>query len=185
MKYYQHFDLLNWRDVSAKVLAYYLEHKADYQSQPNPAFKFTATKDILEKIPEINQMLASVNATTKEVWVFELNNYTSAEKMIHADGAPYNSRFLLPLLNCENTETRFYTTNEPLVPIGHVYKEGHSLPMIPKFETCTHVDTLFVERGPALIRVNEIHSIVLPENFISPRITMMLDINEDLTHLLD
>ena len=186
MKYYQHFDLPHWKETVSKILDYYYSHREEYFSkQIDPAFKFANLDDILEKIPEINEMLKTVNATAKSVCFFELGMFLPEDKIMHSDGAFYESRFLIPLLNCEGTETRFYTTDQPMVPLAKIYNKEQSNPMVPVPGSCTHVDTLYVGKGPALIRVNEIHSVVLPENFTFPRITMLLDINEDLTHLLN
>lgn len=185
MKYFKYIDLPNWQKVASKALDYYFERRESYiKDQANPIFKFADTADILEKIPEFKEMLAPLNATAKLIWFFELPEVVPVDNIIHSDGAQYQTRFLLPLRNCERTETRYYVSDKPLIKVSEVYAND-SVPAVPEKGSYVHVDTLFVERGPALMRTNELHGIYLPEDAVLPRITMLLDVNEDMTYLLE
>lgn len=189
MKYYQYFDLPNWQDVASKALEYYQTESyfndiVDGYSQANKlkaTFKYAELDDFLSKVPEIVTMFDSINVTVHTAMFFELNAIPG-ERGIHIDGAIKPSRFVIPILNCEHSEIAYYTTSEPL--ITPVY-EGHPIThKFPVLGSCTQVDILQVTR-PSLIRVNELHGTKLPNDNLLPRITLLVDINEDLTHLLD
>lgn len=188
MKYYQYFDLPNWQDVASKALEYYLTESYfndivdDYAQVNNlkATFKYAKLDDFLSKVPEIITMFDSINVTIQKAMFFELNTIPS-EKGIHIDGAIKPSRFVIPILNCERSEIAYYTTSEPLITPEYNGSLTHKFP-VPG--SCTQVDILQVIK-PALIRVNELHGTKLPNDNLLPRITLLVDINEDLTHLLD
>lgn len=186
MKYYKYLELPNWKNVTKKVLTYYFDHREEYiRTQTIPDFKVADTTDILEKIPEINEMLSHLSTSAEEIWFFEMKQYTTPEGMIHMDNSPHESRLLLPLLNCDNTETRYYKSSEPLINMGNPGDPNCVVPKIPVPGTCTQVDGMYVGRGPVLMRPNELHSVAVPEDQIFPRITMLLMIKDDLTHMLN
>lgn len=182
MKYYKPLDIPIWAIVASKSLAYFYEHRDEYVKKFRPegasAFLANSEFDIFDKIPEINLMLESLNTSCTDVWFFEFGAYHEVTSTIHRDNTILDVRVLMPLLNCENTETRHYiSTGTPLSVPG----TGIS---IPEPNTCTEVSKFCLGDGPVLMRANEFHSIYVKENSNYPRISMLLNLKDDLNHLL-
>jgi hypothetical protein len=105
---------------------------------------------------------------------------------IHADTnypgqAPCAARINLPVLNCDDSETRFYSAIkwDPIVKkLGNGVTYEYHTPENCKLESVTTIS------GPTILRVNELHNVILHKP-IYPRITLTCTLDPDPVYLLE
>jgi hypothetical protein len=85
----------------------------------------------------------------------------------------------MPVLNCENTETRFFTTSTD--PIKVLQPNGIPLLKLNPL-SCTQVDQYYLDR--ALVFRNDCPHQVISNNPIGPRISFTMGFVENIEYLL-
>ena len=102
MKYYKYLDL-KWQPAAEKLKLYIDENPAllDYSS----SWKNLDPNDVLTRIPEIQNMFDPLGIRVKYLALF-VSNYPVGTIHIDADKQS-NCRINFPVLNCQETETRF------------------------------------------------------------------------------
>lgn len=91
------------------------------------------------------------------------------------------ARVNIPVLNCENTETRFYSSVkwEPIVKkLGNGIKYTYHSPDNCKFESSVSLTE------PTILRVKELHNVIV-HNPVYPRITLTCALDPDPVYLLE
>jgi hypothetical protein len=178
MEYYKYLDL-DCSTVSPKLVKYVYDNSAlILNNQKNSSWKAVNTEDVLSKVPELIEMFAPLNLTIKYLAFFitEKQNNT-----IHTDAdTQSNSRINIPVLNCEKSETRFFTITEKPV----MAKQDNGIPflMINPLD-CTQVDKFELTR-PVVFRNNQPHQVV-SFNEVQPRISCTIGFHEDLEFLFN
>jgi hypothetical protein len=175
MKYFQYLDL-DWEPVSKKLKQFVLENKEYYKT---PGWKNIDVCKIIDVYPDIIRMLKPLNVLPINASLFISH---SAKSGIHKDNTTHNSRrILIPIMNCEHSFTRFYTTEQDFtlkVNDNGVPYYGNINP-----DLCTFVEEFRLDRAVA-IRPKEPHNVVSDELFL-PRISCPININKDLDYLFD
>ena len=182
MKYFKHIDLEGWKSATVKVHKFVRDETTILQGR---AFWNILTR---EKHDYCYQQLSPVFERAG----FNLLRISflvlhGEESDIHQDkdfipGFPDRmARINLPVLNCEDTETHFYSSInwDPIVktlPNGIKYS-FHSP------ENCKLEGTVTINR-PTIIRVRELHS-VANHTKIYPRITLTCAVDPDPVYLLE
>ena len=177
MKYFKYLDL-DWEPVSKKLKQFVLENK-ELVEYDNPGWKVIKSQKIYLLYPDIIRMLQPLNVLPISVNLFITH---SAKTGIHKDATPHNSRrILIPIMNCENSFTRFYTTEQD-VPLQY---QPNGVPYYGNInpDLCTLVGECQLDRAVA-INPRELHSILCDELFL-PRISCPIEVNKDLDHLFD
>jgi|APFre7841882654_1041346.scaffolds.fasta_scaffold315291_1 hypothetical protein len=178
MKYYKYLDI-DCSEVSPKLVKYiYDNSELILHSQQSSAWKAVDTKDVLIKVPELMEMVKPLDITIKYLAFFitEMQYGT-----IHIDhDTQSNCRINIPVLNCDNTETRFFTISEE--PVKVLQKNGIPLLKINPL-ACTQVDKLELTR-PVVFRNNQPHQVV-SFNKSQPRISCTIGFYEDIEFLFD
>jgi hypothetical protein len=182
MKYYKYLPDLPWQPVAEKLKWYLLEGNKSYLSDNNwekNLWRYADLPDLFKNVPEIKELFKPMELNICMV-AFFVSGRTGSN--IHRDAdRGCVSRINLPVMNCENTETRYYTTDYPeqkkLQDNGVYY---HYID--PK--TCTHVDSFFLN-CPAIIKVNEPHRVVGTPDGMVPRISCTIGFREEIIHLID
>jgi hypothetical protein len=175
MKYYKHIEL-DWKPVSQAIAAYILDNPSLYKSGKG-AWVNCDLQDITEKIPSLQQMFDPLNIHISRVSLFVM--YYKNGK-IHVDDDKVDYRINFPILNCENTETRYYRAlAEPIkelqpnkVPL-HFYSSKY----------CEQVDA-FELNSTYIIKVHEPHQVILNHNNF-PRISCTIAFKENLEELFN
>ena len=172
MQYYKVLDL-DCTVVSEKLRAFYLYNECFCKT----FWTGFNTRVISKFCPELQEMFNPLGLTIKTVaFVKTLNPITD----IHKDYTDYSARINVPVLNCEHTETKFYTTTaEPKIDLL-----GNGVTYLSyKEEDCTLVDSFCLSK-PTVLRVHELHQ-VCSNNPNFPRVSCTIGFNEDLEHLFD
>jgi hypothetical protein len=177
MNYYKYLDL-NWQPAAEKLKQYIYKNPWTYLTNlRKSSWKDTDLNTITSNIPELLEMVSPLNVTIRQVSFF-ISNYPKGS--IHIDAESQSKcRLNIPVLNCENTETRFYTTTDEPVLI----KQDNGVPLYRITpESCTHVDQYYLTQ-PVLFRNTQPHQII-SNNPINPRISCTIAFHQDLEYLL-
>lgn len=175
MEYYKYLDL-DCSTVSPKLVKYvYDNYSGIFDDQHNSAWKAVNTQDVLDKVPELMEMFAPLNLTIRYLAFFITDLPINA---IHIDDTQSNCRINIPVLNCEKSETIFFTTTEE--PVMAKQKNGLSFLMLNPL-ACTQVDKFELTR-PVVFRNNQPHQ-VISFNEVQPRISCTIGFYEDLEFL--
>ena len=99
---------------------------------------------------------------------------------IHTDGTDVPIRINFPILNCENTETRYFKTSGPsksqAQPNGNSYVQFHP-------DYCEVVDSFKLTQAVAM-RVLEPHQVVVNHDN-PPRLSCTVAFKQHLSHWLE
>ena len=182
MKYYKYLPELNWCPVSEKLKQYVIDNAQTFLTEKNYTINMwnhLNKNELFTYVPEIIELFKPMNLTIFRMAFFITGSRHSS---IHRDEDPKtNFRITLPVLNCENTETRFYTTiaetSRIEQPDGVPYNA-----LDPK--KCTHVDSYFLDK-PVVVRINEPHQVFVEKTAIIPRVSCTIAFNEDISYLLE
>ena len=182
MKYYKYLPELDWHPVSNKLRWYLLEGNKSYLSDDNwekNLWRYADLPDLFKNVPEIKELFNPMELTICMV-AFFVSGKTSST--IHRDAdRSANARINIPILNCENTETRFFTTDYP--PEKRLQSNGVYYWYIdPK--TCTHVDSYYLD-CPVIFKINEPHQVVGGGNLNIPRVSCTIGFKEEIVQLID
>jgi hypothetical protein len=108
--------------------------------------------------------------------------YDPKHTRMHADGTTDIARINLPLLNCDNTFTHFYSGYELKKwtnPDTGIY--SYSIINQDEVKLAATVEM----KKATVVRIIEPHNVELPPNNPVPRITLSLRFDRDLGFLLD
>jgi hypothetical protein len=177
MKYYKYLDL-DWHSCRKQLLHYVQVDCPSLSIPDSSSWRKPNLNDVLEKVPQLPVVFQPLNLTIRYV-AFFVSNYQYGTIHIDADTIS-KARINLPVLNCENTETRFYTTSGMTNKIFQ--DNGVSLMNIDP-GTCTHVDQFYLTQ-PVVFRNTHPHQVV-SNNVNHPRISCTVAFNEDIEYLLE
>jgi hypothetical protein len=177
MNYFKYLDL-NWQPSAVKLKQYIYDNEQDLLTGFHSSWKAVDTNDVISKVPELIDMVLPLGVTIRYV-AFFISNYPVGT--IHIDADTYSKvRINIPIINCEHTETRFYTTSAPLIRV----LQQNGIPLFKIDPTkCTHVDQFYLTQA-VLFRNTEPHQ-VISNNLVHPRISCTIGLNEDLSYLLE
>jgi hypothetical protein len=174
MNYYKYLNL-NWQAASDKILRWLNQHD-DFTKNRNGAW-VSAPSSIIFEIPEITEMFLPLNLDVHEVGFF-ITPYRVGS--IHIDGTTIPVRINFPILNCENTETRYYQVNgkssDQTQLNGNRYIQYHQ-------DDCMFVDSFKLTSAVAM-RVLEPHQVISYTNNL-PRISCTVSFKQDISYLLN
>jgi hypothetical protein len=174
MKYYQYLDL-DYKVAAEKLKLYYLEEADNIKSFWNPL----NTIKILQMIPEIQYMFNPLKIKIKHIHLIKTDN-TSICDGIHRDDTTCNVRINLPIMNCDEAVTNFYTSGTE--PIKKFLINGGPYYYL-KLSDCKLVDSMCLHM-PAALRVKEFHQVVANKQFL-PRVSCTIEFYENIDYLLD
>ena len=176
MKYYRYLDI-DCSKISPKLVQYiYSNSESILESQQNSAWKSVNTQDVLDKVPELIEMVTQLNLTIKYLAFFITD---IPHGTIHIDHDTQSKcRIIIPVLNCDESETRFFTISEE--PVKVLQKNGIPLLRLNPL-ACTQVDKFELTR-PVVFRNNQPHQVV-SYNKTQPRISCTIGFHENLEFL--
>jgi hypothetical protein len=173
INYYKYLDL-DYDSVSEKIRKF-LEKRPEIVAPGRGAY-VRAPLSIIEEVPEIFEMFKPLGLTITDIAFFVTHYRTGS---IHIDKTIVPIRINFPILNCEDTETRFFkaigNSMPQIQPNGNGYHQFHA-------DQCELVDSFKLTKA-VVMRVLEPHQVVLHHNNF-PRISCTVSFKEDLSHLL-
>lgn len=176
MEYYKFLEL-DWVPVAEAMREYVLANPSLYKAGKGAWVNCEFT-DIMQNIPELQTMFNPLGLTIKRVSLFVMN-YKIGKIHIDDDAAhPFRINF--PILNCKDTETRFYK-------VTHAPTTEHQLNNVAYHffnpNNCELVDSFELDR-PTIIKTQVPHQVVVHHN-TPPRISCTLAFYEDLEPLFN
>jgi len=180
MIYFKEIDIDNLVIIQEKCLAYIKTQETVYKKLKPASWYILNVEELKASCPKLQESFSKINLDI---------NYAAAIVMmeekdirVHTDNWHQEARINIPLLNCENTFTKFYSNIKT--------KELHnpSTGMVSK--TVTNLDEIIYECGlelrkATILRSNEGHHITLPNGNPVPRISLTIGFEQDPVYLLN
>ena len=168
---------VNWQPVADNMKQYVLDNPHLYKSGKG-AWVNCDFNDVMKKVPSLQELFTPLGLTIKRVSLFVMNYKIG--KIHIDDDAIHPFRVNFPVLNCKNTETRFYkvtsapnTEKQPNKIAYHFFNPNN----------CELADSFELDR-PVIIKTQEPHQVVLKHNIL-PRISCTIAFQEDLEPLFN
>ena len=177
MIYYKYLDL-DHTTVSNKIKNYFLNENPEFISDNGQGSWRLAPADIHEKVPELKEFFKPLGLTIEFVGFFvSFKN----ESSIHIDNDEKPCRINFPILNCDDTETRYYKLKKVDYNTKS-QKNGLTYKLLDK-ENCELIDK-FVLNKTVLMRVLEPHQVVINSDSF-PRVSCTVQFTKDISYLLE
>jgi hypothetical protein len=174
MKYYKYLDLDY--SIAADKIKTFLEARPELVAPGRGAW-VAAPREIVKEVPELLTIFKPLGLDVVMVGFFIMHYKIGS---IHTDGTDVPIRINFPILNCENTETRYFKTSGPsksqAQPNGNSYVQFHP-------DYCEVVDSFKLTQAVAM-RVLEPHQVVVNHDNL-PRISCTVAFKQDLSHWLE
>lgn len=178
MHLYKELDIDNL-DIIIKKSIEFIELKTGLLKKQSYANWINVDSDsVFSYIPELVSAFKAYNITPIRLAFFVMHN---RECVIHKDANDHLARINIPVLNCENTFTNFYTNVEykeftnPQTGIKSYFVSNSDYTLIDSFEI----------KKATLLKVQEAHNVTIPAENKLPRITMTISFNEDPVSLFN
>ena len=164
---------INWKPVSAK-LQQYLKLHPELLQYHGGSWR-AAPPDILTAVPELVELFVPLGITIRHVGFFvQFYNIGS----IHTDPVLETFRINFPVINCENSETKFFTVKEePVLKLQPNGKPYHLYQLHQVQEVAS-----FYLTDAYVINVKEPHQVIVHEEKF-PRISCTIAFKEDISNL--
>lgn len=176
MNYYKYLNL-DCTIVSNKLKEYLSNNPKFLDESVMAAWRNANAADVLEKVPELQDLFNPLNIRIRYL-AFFVSSVMFGKIHIDADEKS-KCRINIPVLNCENTETRFFKT--PDTPVKIFQPDG-----IPLWDfdpsSCIHVDQFYLTQ-PVVFRNTEPHQVV-SNNIGKTRVSCTIGFHEDIEYLL-
>ena len=171
MKYYKYLDI-NTKDIAQEIKNYLLENPHLIE-QGQGSWRL-ATDWLLENFPHIKDIFE---------WDIEFAGIFVSHKSegsVHIDAVEKPVRVNFPIMNCENTETKYFEKTK-IIEKG---KQTNGLSYNAVDTTnLKEVDSFVLDR-PVAMRVLEPHQVHVYHNNY-PRVSCTIQFKQDLEHLLE
>jgi hypothetical protein len=174
MKYYKFLDLDHDR-----VIKFFRLYCKENLNQIENFWNIVDTALLLKMCPDIQMMFDHLNIRVKKIVIVSTNN-TSMEDCIHRDHTEDSSRINIPIYNCENSVTNFYSSNKS--QSMNYLDNGVSYYKINRAD-CELVDTMTLTR-PAVLHVQSLHQVVV-NSPNTTRLAATVSFFEDIDYLLE
>ena len=178
MKYYKYLNL-NFEPAALKLKDYIYKHSDNFLvNQHNSSWKSVNIIDVINNVPELLSMIKPLNLTIK-YGAFFVSSYSSGT--IHIDhDVNSKCRIIIPVLNCENTQTKFFTTTDEPVKV----LQDNGIPLLKLDPSkCTWADEYHLTKA-VIFRNDQPHQ-VTSNNLNTPRISFTIGFVEDIEHLFN
>ncbi len=178
MRYYRCLDIKNLDLLTQNALEFVRARPQVFLRKMGINLMRLPKDDFNLRCPEAQEFASLLGLEITDVLTFVL--WHPSQCGIHRDSWRHKARINIPLLNGKNTYTYFYDDVETI----ETRNAAGSVVVVAKDQSTPHVD--FVETiQPIVLRVQELHNVMLPYNNPVPRITLSLGFNIDPVFLLE
>ncbi len=178
MQYYKKIEIEHLSEIISKCLSYVKKQTEIYLQYPLGAYRNLDFQELIKHCPELLTAFNKYNI--QPVYAAAFVTYSNSSVHIHIDAGSDLARINIPLQNCKNTFTEFYTGGKlepyynPITGISATKLVGPGLTLVDKVE----IDQATV------IRVKEPHSVHMDEQH-RPRVTLTIGFDRDPVFLLE
>jgi hypothetical protein len=178
VRYYRQLEIENLSALTQNALAFVRSKPNIFLRKQGINLMRLPLEEFNSKCPEAQAFASTFGLTITDALTFVL--WHPSQCGIHRDSWRHKARINIPLLNGRNTYTYFYDNVETI----ETRNAAGSVVVIAKDQSTPHVD--FVETTcPIVLRVQELHNVMLPYSNPVPRITLSLGFDTDPVFLLD
>jgi hypothetical protein len=179
MIYFKEIDIENLEIIQEKCLNYVKTQETVYKKLKPASWYILNTEEVTDSCPELQQSFSKMNLDIN--YVAAIVMMEEKDIRVHTDNWNQDARINIPLLNCKNTFTKFYSN----IKTEDLYNPSTGL--ISK--TVVNLDEIVYECGLELrkatvLRSNEGHHITLPSSNPVPRISLTIGFVQDPVYLL-
>lgn len=175
MKYYLKLpNIPNWQDIQSAAQTYLENNTTIYKRKTG--LSFCESPDFCNANRSlINDCFVKMNLSVVATAFYV--TYDNVQGSLHTDNSKSQARINIPILNCENTYTEYYTVSKTRLHTNDRYTvklptDDAVIELVDRVElTC-----------PTVIRVNEFHKVTLGN--IAPRISLTVRFDHDPVYLL-
>jgi hypothetical protein len=179
MKYYQKIKINYLEEITRDSLNFVKSFPEIYfRKKENASLYNLPLKDYLDQVPAVSKAFQEFNliCNRSAVYIMYNNKHTS----LHKDCDFPKARINIPLLNCNNTYTKFYTNVKTKKWIN---PDSGVISYIVTNLDYTLIDQVEID-SPTVLRISEVHAVQMDERKI-PRICLTLGFNKDPVFLLE
>jgi hypothetical protein len=173
MPFFKQLDI-NWKPVAVKLQLYLKLHPTLLQYQGGSWRE--APDDILLDVPELGELFKPLDITIRRVGFF-IQFYNIGA--IHTDPVPETFRINFPIVNCDQSETKFFTVKEPPSPKVQPNGRPYNLFQLHQVEEAGS----FYLTDAYILNVKEPHQVIVHLKKF-PRVSCTVAFNEDISHLI-
>lgn len=178
MRYYRRLEIANLETLTRKALEFVKARPNVFYRKQGINLIRLPIEEFKAACPEVQEFASPLGLTLTDALTFVL--WHPSQCGIHRDSWRHKARINIPLLNGKGTYTYFYDNVETI----ETRNAAGSIVVVAKDQSTPHVD--FVETtSPIVLRVQELHNVMLPYNNPVPRITLSLGFDIDPVFLLD
>jgi hypothetical protein len=180
MIYFKEIDIDNLETIQKKCLDYLKTQETIYKKLKPVIWHSLNLKELKAICPELQESFSKINLEI--IYVAALVMMDEKDMKVHSDCCPQEARINIPLLNCTNTFTKFYSnikTREAYNPIN-----GLIMKVISNLDEIVYEDEIELRKATVL-RVNEGHVVTLPKSNAVPRISLTIGFDPDPIYLLN
>ena len=179
MIYFKEIDIDNLETIQKKCLNYITTQETVYKKLKPASWYVLNLEELTASCPELQESFSKINLDINYVAAIVMMN--EKDIRVHTDNWYQEARINIPLLNCENTFTKFYSN------IKTQELHNPSTGLISK--TVVNLDEIVYEGGLELrkatvLRGNEGHHITVPSTNPVPRISLTIGFVQDPVYLL-
>jgi hypothetical protein len=177
MIYYKKIPLDYFDIIVFKALDYVKQHDEIYYKKKEASFYPLNTDELLSICPEINLAFAKYNLVCNYAAIYI--TYKTSDNYVHVDDWHHKARINLPLLNCKDTSTNFYSNvkTERLVNPNSGLEKYRVINTDYVLSDSVEIDSATV------IMTSEGHKVVM-NTTNAPRITLTLGFDKDPVFLI-
>jgi hypothetical protein len=180
MQYYKELDVDNYDSIISNTLNFIKEKTNLLEIPTTNNWHNISFNEYIKYVPELKTAFLKYDGlvpTRVHLYVV----YYNTTHHLHKDNDSLSARINFPILNCKNTLTNFYKN----VVFKKITNPNNNI----TYHIATNTDYEFMDgveiKKATLIRVQEAHCVVVPHNFIAPRITMTVGFDRDPVFLFD
>lgn len=178
MRYYRQLEIPKLAELTQNALNFVRSKSDIFRRKQGINLMRLPLDEFSSKCPEAQEFATSLGLRITDALTFVL--WHPSQCGIHRDSWRHQARINIPLLNGKGTYTYFYDNVETI----ETRNAAGSIVVVAKDQSVPHV--AFVETVcPIVLRVQELHNVMLPYNNPVPRITLSLGFDIDPVFLLD
>ncbi len=178
MRYYRQLDIENLQALTQNAMDFVRSKPNIFMRKQGINLMRLPLEEFNSRCPQAQEFATSIGLRIADVLTFVL--WHPSQCGIHRDSWRHKARINIPLLNGKNTYTYFYDNVETI----ETRNAAGSVVVVAKDQSTPHVD--FVETTcPIVLRVQELHNVMLPYSNPVPRITLSLGFDVDPVFLLE
>jgi len=180
MIYFKEIDIDNLDIIQKKCLDYVKTQEMVYKKLKPASWYILNTDEVKASCPELQESFSKINLDIN--YIAAIVMMEEKDIRVHTDNWNQEARINIPLLNCENTFTKYYSN----IKTQDLYNPSTGL--ISK--TVINLDEILYECGLELrkatvLRSNEGHHITVPSTNPVPRISLTIGFVQDPVYLLN